>query len=150
MTQYNSLNVKLSNSQLNKLKSAIKNETEVVLRLSSNMIGDDETNFPHKLLLTNRQVSNLRKTFANYLSADIKLSETQLSQMIQSGGFLRINCGYILGSGNTTTLIISNNEIEDIFKIVKSLEDFGLLLKGVSETVQNEIKNKKEDFLVCY
>ena len=54
MTQYNSLNVKLSNSQLNKLKSAIKNETEVVLRLSSNMFGDDESNFPHKLLLTNR------------------------------------------------------------------------------------------------
>ena len=56
MTLYNSLNVKLTNSQLNKLNSAIKNETEVVLRLSSNMIGDsnDETNFPHKLLLTNR------------------------------------------------------------------------------------------------
>ena len=56
MTQYNSLNVKLSNSQLNKLKSAIKNKTEVVLRLSSNIIGnsDDETSFPHKLLLTNR------------------------------------------------------------------------------------------------
>ena len=61
MTQYNSLNVKLSNSQLNKFKSAIKNETEVVLRLSSNMIGDNESNFPHKLLLTNRQVANLRK-----------------------------------------------------------------------------------------
>ena len=62
MTQYNSLNVKLSNSQLNKLKSAIKNEADAVLRLSSNMIGnsDDETNFPHKLLLTNRKVENLR------------------------------------------------------------------------------------------
>ena len=71
MTQYNSLNVKLS-------KSAIKKKTEVVLRLSSNMIGDDETNFPHKLLLTNRQVANLRKAFANYLSTDIKLSKTQL------------------------------------------------------------------------
>ena len=58
MTQYNSLNVKLSNSQLNKLKSAIKNGTDVVLRLSSNMIGnsDDETNFPHKLLLTNSKL----------------------------------------------------------------------------------------------
>ena len=88
MTQYNSLNVKLSNSQLNKFKSAIKNENEVVLRLSSNMIGDNETNFPHKLLLTNRQVSNLRKAFANHSSADIKLSKTQLSKMIQSGGFL--------------------------------------------------------------
>ena len=83
MTQYNSLNVKLSNSQLNKLMSAIKNETEVILKLSSNMIGDNETNFPHKLLLTNRQVANLRKAFANYLSISIKLSKTQLSKMIQ-------------------------------------------------------------------
>ena len=65
MTQCNSLYIKLSDSQLNKLKSAIKNKTEVVLRLSSNMISDDEANFPHKLLLTNRQVSNLRKAFAN-------------------------------------------------------------------------------------
>ena len=73
MTQYNSLNVKLSNSQLNKLKSAIKNETEVVLRLSSNMIGDNESNFPHKLLLTNRQV-DIKK-----LS---KLSKTQLFRRI--------------------------------------------------------------------
>ena len=58
MTQYNSLNVKLSNSQLNKLKSVIKNESELVLRLSPNMIGEinDESNFPHKLLLANRHV----------------------------------------------------------------------------------------------
>ena len=81
MTQYNSLNVKLSNSQLHKLKSAIKNETEVVLRLPSNIIGnsDDKINFSHELLLTNRQVANLRKAFANNLSTDVKLSKTQLS-----------------------------------------------------------------------
>ena len=73
MTQYNSLKLKLSNTQLNKSKSAIKNENDVVLRLSSNMIdnSDDETNFPYKLLLTNRQVANLRIAFANYLSTDI-------------------------------------------------------------------------------
>ena len=67
MTQYNSLNVKLSNSHLNKLKSAIKNETDMILRLSSNMIdnSDDETNFHHKLLVNNRQVANLCKAFAN-------------------------------------------------------------------------------------
>ena len=84
MAQYISLNVNLSNSQLNKLKSAIKNESEVVLKLSSNMIGnsDDETSFPHKLSLTSRQVTNLRKAFKNYLSTDIKLSKTQLSKMI--------------------------------------------------------------------
>ena len=67
MTQYNNLNVNLSNSQLNKFKSATKNKTDVVLRLSSNMIGDNEANFPHKLLLTNRQVLNFRKAFSNHL-----------------------------------------------------------------------------------
>ena len=92
MTQYNSLNVKLSNSQLNKLKFAIKNEAEAVLRLSSNMI-DNETNFPHKWFLTNRQVGNLRKALANHQSTDIKLWKTQLSKMIQSGGFV----GRLLG-----------------------------------------------------
>ena len=114
MTQYNSLNVKLSNSQLNKFKSAIKNETEVVLRLSSNMIGDNETNFPHKLLLTNRQVSNLRKAFANNSSIDIKLSKTQLSKMIQSGGFL----GRLLGLLLKTGLPIIENVIKPLAKSV--------------------------------
>ena len=77
MTQCNNLNVKKSNSQLNKLKSAIKNETDVVLRLSSNMIGNsnDKINFAHELLLTNRQVANLRKAFAKQTSTDIKFSK---------------------------------------------------------------------------
>ena len=90
MTQYNSLNVKLSNSQLNKLKSAIKSETDVILKLLSNMIGnsDDEVNFPHKLLLTNRQVANFRKDFDKHTSTDIKLSKAQLTKM-QKGGLLR-------------------------------------------------------------
>ena len=67
MTQNKILNVKLSNSQINKLKVAIRNDSEVVLRLSSNMFGnfDDETNFLHKLLLSNRQVANFRRVFAN-------------------------------------------------------------------------------------
>ena len=183
MTQYSSLNVKLSNSQLNKLKSSIKNETDVVLRISSNMVGNsnENINFPHELLLTNRQVANIRKAFANHSSTDIKLSKTQLSKMIQSGGFFGRLLGpllktglslmksvikplaksvliplgltaatsaadagihkKILGSGyNNTTLIISNDEMDDILKIVKSLEDSGVLLKGVSETIQHEAK----------
>ena len=67
MEQYNDLNTKLSNSKLNKLKSSITNKTEVVLRLTSIVIGnfDDKINFSHELLLTNRQVANLRKSFAN-------------------------------------------------------------------------------------
>ena len=101
MTHYNSLNVKLSNSQLNKLKSGIKNETEVVLRLSPNMIGysNDETNFPHKLLLSDRQVSNIRKAFEDISSADIKFSKTQLSKIIQSGGFLGKLLGPLIKTG---------------------------------------------------
>ena len=75
MTQYNSLNVKLLNSQLNKLKSSIKNETDVVLRISSNMVtnSNDNTNCPHELLVTNEQVANIRKAFAKNASTDIKL-----------------------------------------------------------------------------
>ena len=182
MTQNNSLNVKLSNSQLNKLKSAVKTEAEVLLRLSPNMIGDsnDKTNFPHELLLTNRQVTNIRKAFANNTSADIKFSKTQLSKMVQLGGILGRLLGpllktglpsiksvikplaksvlipwgltaaasaadegihkIIVRSGNNTTLIIANNEIEYLIKIVKSREYSGLLLKGLTESVQNEVK----------
>ena len=191
MTQYNSLNVKLSNSQLNKFKSAIKNETEVVLRLSSNMIGGDKTNFPDKLLLTNKQVTNLRKGFVNYLLANIKLSKTQLSKMIHSGRLLgrllvpllktglpliknvikplaktaliplgltaaasAADAGIhkkILGSGHnhlsSTALMISNNEMKDTIKIATSLEDYGLFLKGVTETVKNEVKEQKGGFI---
>ena len=121
MTQYNSLNVKLPNLQLNKLKSAIKIETEVVLRLSSNVVGDNETNFPDKLLLTNRQVTSLRKAFANYLSADIKLSETQLSKMIQSGELL----GRLLGPLLKTGLPLLKN-------VIKPLAKSGLIPLGLN------------------
>ena len=116
MAQYNTLNVKLSNSPLNEVKSAIKNEIEVVLRLSSNMIGDsdDEINFPHELLLTNRQVANLRKAFADKSSTDIKLSKTQISKMIQSGGFL----GRLLGPLLKTGLPLMKNVIKPLSKSV--------------------------------
>ena len=116
MTQYNSLNVKLSNSQLNKLKSAIKNKTDVVLRLSSNMVGNsgDNTNFPHELLLTNRQVANIRKAFANNLSTDIKFSKAQLSKMIHSGGFL----GKLLGPLLRTGLPLMKSVIKPLGKSV--------------------------------
>ena len=90
------------------------NETEVVLRLSSNMTGHNETNFPHKLLLTNRQVSNLPKAFANHLSADIKLSKTQLYKMMQSGAFL---CR-LLGPFLKTGLPLIKNVIKPLAKTV--------------------------------
>ena len=116
MTQYNRVNVKLSTSQLNKLKSAIKNENDVVIRLSPNMIGDsnDKGDFPHELLLTGRQVSSIRKAFANNSLVDIKFSKTQLSKMIQSGGFL----GKLLGPLLKTGLPLIKNVITPLAKSV--------------------------------
>ena len=142
MTQYNNLNVKLSNSQLNKFKSAINNENEVVLRLSSNMIGDNETNFPHKLLITNRQVSNLRQAYANHLSTEIQLSKTQLFKMIQSGEFL----GRLLGPLLKTGLQLIKNVIKPLAKSV--LIPLGLTAAASAadaEIYQKNIRIRKYD-----
>ena len=148
------------------------------------MVGNsnDNTNFPHKLLLTETQVANIHKAFSNNLSRYVKFSKTQLLKMMQSEGFIgnllsklagplmkvamplaknvlaplgltaamsaidRSIKKKMLGSGGTT-LIISNDEKNDIIKIVKSLEDSGVLLKGVSETIQHEAKEQKGGFL---
>ena len=192
MTQCNTLNLQLSNSQLNKLKSGIKNNAEVTLKTSSNAVGDsnDENNFSHNLLLTNTKVSKLRKAFANGSSANIKLSKTQLHKIGQSGGFLGRILGSLLktglplirnaplaksvliplgltvapsateaavrkktfGSGTTTSLIISNEEMHDIVKIIRSLEKSCLSIKGVgvSETIKIEAKEQKERFLIMH
>ena len=131
-----------------------------------------------KLLLTNKQILNLRKAFNNHTSADIKFSKAQLTKM-QKGGFLRflapllksglpllksvIKTLGMLGLtaaasaadvainkkilGNHITLIISNNDMQDLLKLVKSLEDSGILLDGVTETVENEVKEQKGGFL---
>ena len=111
MTQYNSLNLKLSNSQLNKLISSMKNETDVVLRISSNMVGNsnNNTNFPHELLLTNRQNANIRKAFANHSSTDTKFSKTQLSKIIQSGGFLGNSLGKLAGPLMKVAMSLAKN-----------------------------------------
>ena len=156
MAQYNTLNVTLSNSELNKLKSALKNGTEVTLNLSSSVTGDsnDENNFPHKLLLTNTKVSKICKAFANGASTNIKFSKTQLHKIGQSGGLFApllknglpligkvikpLANSVLMPFGLTaaaaaadaaihkqmlksgfTTLIISNEEINNIMKIVE-------------------------------
>ena len=135
------------------------------------MVGNsnDNTNFPHELLLTNRQVTNIRQVFVNHLSTDINFSKAQLSKTMQSRRFLGRLLGPLLKTGlplmksvikplakslliplgltaaasaadvgihkkilgsthNNTTLIISNDEMDDILKIMKSLEDSGVLL----------------------
>ena len=182
MTQYNTLNIKQSNSQVNKLKSGIKSGTEVTLKFSENVIGDsnDETNFSHKFLSTNTQVARLCKVIANGLSANIKLSKTHLDQIVQSEGFLGRRLGQLLKNGmlmknilkslaksvlmtlelaaalatdgvipkktfesGMRTFIISN----DVMKIVKSLVETGLLIKGISKIIKDAVKNQKDGFL---
>ena len=83
--------MKLSNSQLNKLKSGIKNDTEVTLNLSANVIGNsnDDTNSPHKLSLIDTQISKIRTAFTNDLSAKTQISKTQPSKIVQLGGVIR-------------------------------------------------------------
>ena len=87
--------------QLNKLKSGIKNGTEVTLKISSNVIGDSngENNFPQKLFLNNTLVSELGKNFANNSSANIRFSKTQLRKIGQSGGILGRHLGPLLKTG---------------------------------------------------
>ena len=103
MTQYNTLYLKLFNSQLNKLNSGITIGTEVTLKISSNVIGDsnDENNFLRKLLLTNTQVWKLYKAFRNNSSANIKLIGTQLHKIEESEGFLGRLLGPLIKTGLT-------------------------------------------------
>ena len=180
MVEYSKVNVKLSDTQLKKLKTIVKNKTGTTLRMGLKML--DGNDLPHELLLTTGQRTKLRNAFNNNMSTDLKLSKAQISKIIQSGGFLgsllsklagplmkvaiplaknvlaplgitaaasAINAGIqkkIHGS-RTTTLMISNEEMNDIMKIVQALEDSNILLKGVTETIKNETKEQKGGFL---
>ena len=124
MAQYNTRNIKSPNSPLDKLKSGIKNGIELILKISLNVVGDsnDENNFLHKLLLTNTQVSKLRKAFANNSSANIKLSKTQLHKIGQSGGFL----GRLLGPLLQTGLPLMKNVLKPL-AIHKKMFEYGII-----------------------
>ena len=144
MTQCNRLGVKLSNSQLNKLKSTIKNGIEVTLNLSSNIIADsdDENNFLHKLLLTNTQVSRLRKAFANNSSANIKLSKIQLHKIGPWGGFL----GRLLGPLLKTGLPLIANVLKLLAKSV--LIPLGLTTAASATDAANHKKRFGSGFVI--
>ena len=180
MVEYSKLNVKLSYTQLKKLKTAVKDKTGGTLRMNLKIL--DGNDLPHELLLTTRQKAKLINALNNNMSTDLKLSKAKISKLIKSGGFLgsllsklpgplmkvaiplaknvlaslgitaaasAIDAGIqkkIHGSG-TTTLIISNEEMNDIMKIVQALEYSNILLKGVTKTNKNEIKEQKGRFL---
>ena len=174
MVEYSKANVKLSDTQLKKLK------TGTILRKSLKMF--DGNDLPHELLLTTRQKTKLRNAFNNNMSTDLRLSRAQIPKIIQYGGFLGSLSSKLAGplmkvavflgknvlaplgitaaasasdtgiqkkihGSGTTTLIISNKEINDIMKIVQALQDFNVLLKGVTETIKNKTKKQEGWFL---
>ena len=162
---YIKASIKLSDSQLNKLESAIKNHTGLTSRMSMEMFGGNE--LPHELLLTTRQKRKLRNAFENNMTADIKLSKTWVSKIIQSGGFLysllskiarpfgktyfssirnkiRKRCRNSksnpkkIHSSRTTALIIANEEINDIIKILQAPDNSDILLQEITKAIENE------------
>ena len=184
MVEYTKVNVKLSNTQIKKLKDAVKDNTGTTLRISLKMFNGND--LPHELLLTTRQKTKVRNAFNNNTSTDLKLSKAQINKIIQSGGFLSKLLGLLLKTGlpliknvikrsaesvliplgltaaasaadagihkkilesGNTTLIISNEEMNDVIKIVQALEDSNILLKGVTKTIENETKEQKGEFL---
>ena len=173
MVEYNTVNVKLSDSQLNKLKSAVKYKQRTTFRMNTRIFNGN--NLHHELLLTIWQTGKLRNAIENNMSTDIKLSKAQISKLIQFGGFLGSLLSKIAGPlmkvavplakhilaplgitaaasaidatiqkkiHGATTLTISNEEMNDVMKIVQVLEDSNILFKGVTQTIKNETKKK--------
>ena len=177
MFEYSKVNVKLSDMQLKKLKTAVKDKTETTLRMSLKMFNGND--LPQELLVTTRQKTKLRNAFSNNESTDLQISKAEISKIIQSRGFLGRLLGPLLKTGlpliknvikplakkvliplgltaaasaadagihkkilwsGTTTLIISNKEMNSIMKIIQALEDSNILLKGVNKTIKNETK----------
>ena len=176
MVEYSKVNVKLSDTQLKKLKTAAKDKTGTTQRTSLKLFHGND--LPHELFLTTIQKTKLKNAFSNNMSTDLKFSKAQIFKIIQSGGFLESLLSKLVGSlmkvaiplaknvlaplgitaaasaidagiqkkvygSGTTTLIILNEEMNDIIKIVQALDGSTILLKGVTKTTKNEIKEQK-------
>ena len=167
MVQYNKINCKLTNVQLNKFKKVVKSNEGATLRLSIKNFKKDE--LPHELLLTTRQNTKLPNAINNNLATDIKLSKAPIKKLIQSGGFLGKLLSKLVGPlmkvafplaknvlapldlaasmsaidgsvqikihGSGVKLIIEQEDMNNVMKIIEALENSGILLKGVSKTI---------------
>ena len=179
MVEYTTINCKLTNVQLNKLKKSVKSNEGATLRLGIKNFNKDE--LPHELLLTTRQNTKLRNAINNNLATDIKSSKAQIKKLIQSGGFLGKLLSKLAGPlmkiakplaknvlaplGLTATmsgidgsiqkkmhgsggkLIIEQEDMNDIIKIIEALENSGILLKRVTKRIQNETIEQRGGFL---
>ena len=179
MIEYNKINCRLTNLQLNKLKKAVKSNVGTTLRLGIKNFNKDE--IPHEVLLTTIKNTKLRNAINNNLATDIKLSKAQIKKLIQSGGFsgkllsklvgplmkvasplaknvlaplgLTAAMSAIDGSiqkkihGSGVKLVIEEEDMNDIMKIIEALENSGILLKRISKTIENETKEQGRGFL---
>ena len=179
MIEYNKIDCRLTNLQLNKLKKAVKSNVGTTLRLGIKNFNKDE--IPHEVLLTTIKNTKLRNAINNNLATDIKLSKAQIKKLIQSGGFsgkllsklvgplmkvasslaknvlaplgLTAAMSAIDGSiqkkihGSGVKLVIEEEDMNDIMKIIEALENSGILLKRISKTIENETKEQGRGFL---
>ena len=170
MVEYSKINCKLTNVQLIKFKKAVKSNEGVALRLGIKNFNKDE--LPHELLLTTRQNTKLINAINNNLATDIKLSKSQIKKLIQSGGFLGKLLSKLAGPlmkvamplaknvlapldggiqkkmrGEGIKLIIEQEDMNDIMKIIAALENSGILSKGVKKTIENETKEQRGGLL---
>ena len=179
MVEYIKIDCKLTNIQLSKIKKAVKNGSEVVLRLGVKNFNKD--GLPQELFLTTRQNTKLRNAINNNISTDIKLSKAQLKKLIKSGGFLGSLLSKIAGPlmkiamplaknvlaplgltaamsaidggiqkkmrGDGIKLMIEDEDMADVMKIIEELEKSGILLNSMGKTIENEVKEQKGGFL---
>ena len=180
MVEYNKIDLNLTDSQLKKLKNAIKNKNGTTIRLGNENFNKNE--LIHESYLTERQIKKLIGKIENNMSTDIKLSKAQINKIIKEGGNLgrllmnflprlikptisiRKNILAPLGlsaamsatdaafqknmyrSGNKT-LIISNNDLNDLIKIATALEEHDIFLKGTGRAIKNNAKKQEGGFL---
>ena len=171
MVEYTKINCKLTNVQLNKLKKAVKSNEGTTLRLGIKNFNKD--GLPHVLLLTTRQNTKLRNAINNNVATDIKLSKAQIKKLIQSGGFLGKLLSKLAGPLMKVALPLAKNVLAPLgltaamsaiddsiqnkihgsgIKLIiqqediEALENSGILLKGVSKTIENETKEQRGGF----
>ena len=142
MVEYSKVNVKLSDTQLKKLKTAVKNKTGTTLRIILEMLNGND--LPRELLLTTRQKTKLRNAFNNNMSTDLKLSKAQISKIIQSGGFLRSLLSKLSGPLMKVAIPLAKNVLAPVGIIVAASAIDAGILKKKTRFKNNNLNNFKQ------
>ena len=143
MVEYSKVNVKLTDTQLKKLKTAVKNKTGPTLIMNLKML--DGNNLLHELLLTTREKTKLRNAFNKNISTDSKLSKAQISKIIQSGGFLGSLLSKLAGQLMKVAIPLAKNILPPLGIIAAaSAIDAGIQKKKKTRFWKNNLNNFKQ------